>query len=693
LFRFNFLLLFILIFTPFQIVAQSQPDTLFGELAEIAVVGYETNTNILETAASVAVVNAATISGLDDRSLLYGLNTVAGVRMEERASGSYRISIRGSALRSPFGIRNVKVYWNNVPFTEPSGSTFLNLLDATNMQSVEVLKGPAGSLYGAGNGGVLRIQSTVPFFQNQLLTGLTIGSFGALKYNAAYQFVTEKARFSLKYVDQYSDGYRQQNFLDRQVVELSGNIDFSPNQRMSTSFLYSDLNYGIPGGLNAEQFATDPRQARPGNAFVPGSVDANASIDQQALFFGLTHETTLNDNASLSNSVFGSFSNFDNPFNLDYKIDTRRSGGIRSLLKKQLRLADITGQLSAGIEYQASNYASNNYTNSSGKPGSLNFSDELAVQATTVFISGQFNLPSNWIANAGLSYNKVNYKINRLQTTLDGDTTGLVDIGFDPQLIPRLAFANRIAESLTLFAGLGYGFSPPTIEEVRTNEGSINLSLSPEIGINLETGARGFMMDGRFNFEVSTFYYRLRESIVQRQSVRGTTLFRNAGSTNQFGLELNAHAVLIDRPDALIDEMSITGAYTYHRFRFDEYLTRNGDYSGNKLTGVAPNVIFSVLQIKSSAGLYANLSYTFTDRIPLRDDNTLYANPSSLVQTKLGWTTAIFSKLDINAAIGIDNLLDKRYSLGYDINAFGGRYFQPAPSRNWFFTLKLRYLL
>ena len=54
---------------------------------------------------------------------------------------------------------NVKVYWNNIPYTDPTGNTPLNLLDLNNMDRIETIKGPSGSIYGAGIGGVLNIYS------------------------------------------------------------------------------------------------------------------------------------------------------------------------------------------------------------------------------------------------------------------------------------------------------------------------------------------------------------------------------------------------------------------------------------------------------------------------------------------------------------------------------------------------------
>ncbi len=77
--------------------------------------------------------------------------------MEERSPGSYRLTIRGSLLRSPFGIRNVKVYIDELPLTDAGGNTYLNLIDPQAIERVEVLKGPDGSLFGANSGGVVLI--------------------------------------------------------------------------------------------------------------------------------------------------------------------------------------------------------------------------------------------------------------------------------------------------------------------------------------------------------------------------------------------------------------------------------------------------------------------------------------------------------------------------------------------------------
>jgi len=62
--------------------------------------------------------------------------------MEERSPGSYRLSMRGSLLRSPFGVRNIKIYMDDLPLTDATGNTYLNLIDLNQLSSIEITSKP-----------------------------------------------------------------------------------------------------------------------------------------------------------------------------------------------------------------------------------------------------------------------------------------------------------------------------------------------------------------------------------------------------------------------------------------------------------------------------------------------------------------------------------------------------------------------
>jgi iron complex outermembrane receptor protein len=136
------------------------PDTTERKsLQEVIVQAYEQNRRLSEVPVAVGVLTSTDWNRYNKMSIVSAMNGVPGVRMEERSPGSYRLSFRGSTLRSPFGVRNVKIYLDGVPFTDPGGNTYLTQLAPFDMHSLELIKGPAGSLYGASTGGALLINS------------------------------------------------------------------------------------------------------------------------------------------------------------------------------------------------------------------------------------------------------------------------------------------------------------------------------------------------------------------------------------------------------------------------------------------------------------------------------------------------------------------------------------------------------
>jgi len=106
-----------------------------------------------------------------------GMNRIPGVRFEQRTPGSYRVSIRNTARRSPFGVRDVQVYWNGIPLTEPGGDTPLNFIDLTNVDAAVVTKGPNSLSSGSPLGGTVEFK-TLPNAPNQI--GGQFGEFSTI---------------------------------------------------------------------------------------------------------------------------------------------------------------------------------------------------------------------------------------------------------------------------------------------------------------------------------------------------------------------------------------------------------------------------------------------------------------------------------------------------------------------------------
>ena len=667
-------------------VALSPSDEV---LDEVKIFAYETGRSIREVAGGIGLVQPKDIRQFDQFSMVPILNQIPGVKMEQRSTGSYRISIRGSALRAPFDVRNIKVYWNNIPITEPGGNTPFNLLDNTNFATVEVIKGPSSSIYGAGIGGVVDIKSTAPAMGEQYLSASwSAGSFGAQKYTVNANVGELDKAINVTYSRQIQDGYRAHSALDRTNFGIRAQFNTGDAGNISANILYSDLFYEIPGGLTEEQMKENPRQARPGTTFVLGSEESNASISVKNLLVGLSYDTKLGEKGDLLATVYTNAADFENPFNLDYKREAQQSYGTRLRLNRAGNIGEIPTKLTVGGEYQFRFAGAGNYGNDYGQVDTLNFYDELRTSQYMLFGQYELFLMQDWILTLGLSMNGIQYDIFRTM-----DSQGLPDRikrNFDKEWMPRIALV-KTYDNVAFHGSISYGFSPPTLEEVRTNEGSINTDLEPEEGVNYEIGVRGNGVNTKFSYDITAFYLRLSESIVDYPSDRGTDLFRNTGSANLQGVEAALSYQFINNPFSFVTQLSVHGNYAFHHFKFDEYVQGESDYSGNRFTGVSPHTLWGRVQVETTPGIYASIHYNHTDKVPLNDANTVHAPSYHLLMAKLGYRKSIGGSLLLDVHIGGDNLLDQHYSLGNDLNAFGGRFYQPAPSRSYYGGLSLNY--
>jgi iron complex outermembrane receptor protein len=656
-------------------------------LNTLTVIGYESDRKLGEISGSYAINSRLTMDRFNDESLVRSMNTLPGIRFEERSPSSYRISIRGSLLRAPFGVRNVKVYWNDIPYTDPTGNTPINLMDMNNIGKIETIKGPAGSIYGAGMGGVLNIYSEIPRTRPVSADlGYTAGSYGFHKVIANLNAGNESHAFSVKYSKQKGDGHREHTSFNREVIQAGGEFYTSDKRTLMAQFLYSDLFYQLPGGLTKAQYDEDPRQAR------PGVVEKNSSIDQQNFMAGLIQEYKWSSRFKNNTAVYVTSGIKENPFINNYELEKLKSYGGRTVFTINSSIAQKPVIVTAGAEINYGDFHASSHGNVDGHADTLRYEDELKAIQSFAFLQADIDITKRWILNIGASINYLRYDIHRLRD-VELDTSYQVVRTFTPEFIPRIGVIGKLSESLSVHGSLSTGFSPPTTEEVRTSDGAINADLEAERGVNFEVGIRGSSKNEKLYYDLTTFWMQQRETIVSKTTELGTVVFENAGSTSQIGLEVLMGYAFVNNPTSAVSLLKLQTAYTHHNFTFKDYMKQSGDgnadYSGNDLTGTSPNISVTTFDLETRRGYYFNLTYNFTDQIPLNDANTDYADSYQLMTMKTGWKIKFKQKHQMDVFFGIDNILNEKYSLGNDLNAFGQRYYNPSPERNYFMGIRL----
>ncbi|RPD45024.1 TonB-dependent receptor [Hymenobacter sediminis] len=691
---------FSLLLLPVSAVAQqplpTPPDTAMLRpqvLPEATVTGYGQQLPLRRTAASVGVLDARVLERFPQNALTQAVNTIPGVRLEERATASYRLSVRGSTLRSPFGVRNTKVYYQGLPFTEASGSTPLNLLDPALLGGLEVIKGPAASVYGAGTGGAVLLTGRRPTpGVSRAQVGFTAGSFGLRRYTVSAETGTATGYLRATYARQSLDGYRQQSALRRDVLALDGEWQPSEKQTLSLHALYSDLTYQLPGGLTRAQFEANPRQARPGTATSPGTVEQRTYYASRAALLGGTHEARFSERLSLRTTLYLSGSRINTPYLVDFERNTLLGGGGRVVANYRTTLAGRTLRLQGGGEGQTGFESSRNYQNRAGTPGSLRYDDEIRTLTGFAFAQADYELPAGLLLTAGASYNRLRYRISRLSDAAARPADYELERNFRPEVSPRVALLREFGLGLSVYASVSSGFSPPTEEEIRPSDASINRALQAERGTSYEVGARGQLWQERLRYDVAFYDLRQRQTITTRTTEQGTQLFANAGSTRQRGIEaalsgwLWRTAGVGAGSQALAPSYGLRAfvSYAYNHYRFGSYESGGNNFSGNRLTGTAPHTLTTGLDFNERLGFYLNPTINHQARLPLNDANTEYAPGYWTFGSRVGWRRELPLGLGLDIFGGLENATNRRYSLGNDLNAFGGRYFQPAPGRNWY---------
>ena len=659
-------------------LAQTQPDSS-KELGEVVITAFEQNRKLMDVPAAISYVGQKQLNRFGNASIVPALNAAPGVRMEERSPGSYRLNIRGSSLRSPFGVRNVKVYLNDIPFTEPGGSTYLNLLGFYNINSVEVLKGPSSSLYGGGSGGAVLIKTNTSNQPAGVGVDYSFGSFGLQNVNVYARIGEGNAQQTISFSKLHSDGYRDWTRLDRSVFSWDSRFTINEKQSIRTYLMYADLSYQTPGGLTPAEFAANPKQARPRVGATPSSAQANASVNQKSFLAGVSYDYSIASNFKNTTSVYAAFSQFANPTVRNYERRSEPHTGGRTTFAYTPTVGLGELKLIAGAELQRGWYNIRVYRNVNGTSDSLQTEDEVNPFLWSVFAQADWKLPNDWIITAGVSSNQNRIEITRLNKfPLSPQRRTYAN-----ELAPRISLLKKFRNSFSVYASVAKGFSAPTSAEVLPSTGVISTHLNAEEGWNYEAGFRWSLFKQRLFIDINSFFFNLNNTIVQRRDAGGADFFANAGNTKQQGIEANVHYNVLDDVKQFVSNLTVWSSYTLNDFRYQDFKQLTNDYSGKNLPSVPDHIFVAGIDLALKPGVYANFTYTYNSKTPLNDANTFYGNDFHLLAARIGFKQLFTKGFRFDLFVSGDNLLNEVYSLGNDINAAANRFYNVAPGRNY----------
>lgn len=649
-------------------------------LDEIVVTATRIESSVRDVPRSISLVrqeriqNATQQLGIDE-----ALAAVPGLYMQNRYNFSQdlRVSLRGFGARSSFGIRGIRIYVDGIPETLPDGQGQVDSIDLGSTSRIEVLRGPASSLYGNASGGVIAVETELADIEPFVEVGLAAGELGFQRYHVKSGGSFDTADYLFNVSTQTVDGYRDHSKMRGHLLNGKVGIALNERDKLTVAVNHTDQPESLDaGGIDAAQAAAEPRSARDVN------VDFNAGeeLSQQRLGFIYERPRAAGELMLRNYYVWRDFGN-QLPFVDGGAVDLQRFfWGLGAQYTFADRLPEALG-LTVGFDVDRQDDDRKRFDNLQGVNGTMVFDQEEKVDSSGVYVQGRYAMSKVWTLSAGLRYDEVTFEIDD-RYLQDGDDSGRIEFS---EVSPSIGIDADLGEHI-VFATFSSAFETPTTTELANPDasGGFNLLLRPQLADNYELGIKGSRFDTFY--ELSVFRIDIEDELVpfELQAFPGRTFYQNAGTSDRSGVE----AALAWQGDS---GWAADLSWTWSDFTFDEFRDDDGnDFGGKELPGLPEHFAYAGLSYDSDSGWHARLEAIYSGS--LYADNANAASVDSYVVANFRASRAYRSgPWLVRPYVGINNLFDERYNSNIRINAFGARYYEPAPDRNIYAGIDVRY--
>lgn len=644
------------------------------ELDALTITAPRTEASWVQTPAAIGVVEANQALGEQNLTLDRMLAPIPGVFSQNRynVAQGMRLSIRGFGARANFGVRGVRVLVDGVPLTMPDGQTEFDGLDFGLVERIEVIRGPASTLYGNSAGGVVLIQTREPAAEPYSLVDVSAGELGYRRVRLETGGSSGNVGGLLAFNSTQLDGYRSQNRAETNT--LTGKVNwYADAGRLGLNFNAIDNRAEDPGGLTAAEVRSNRDGAAPNNL----AYDSDEEIRQQRLSLVWDGARMGDDEYQLRSYVgqreFGNSLAFTNGGQTSFE---RRFAGIGGQYTHRADWLGVGHRLTGGVELEAQRDDRSRHDNLFGTRGARTLYQDEKADSAGLFLEDEIALSERWQANLGVRYDRVRLAVDD-KFLADGDQSGSRTLddwnystGLSYRLDPRHHLYGRVATS----------FETPTVNELANPAGGgFNPGLGPAQALNREIGLKGEWPTLRY--EVAVFSMKLDEELVSYTlpGQSGRNFYRNAGTSRRDGVELSV--------DWQVDDAwQLTAAYTYSDFEFRRYQAGTASFDGNVIAGIPRQTLFTELAYEQD-DWFARINFNAFDRFYANDANTERVAGYALVNARVGTRWRVAGQL-LEPYLGVDNLFDRDYFDNVRINDANGRYYEPGPGRTLYAGLR-----
>ncbi|HBY0100244.1 TPA: TonB-dependent receptor [Klebsiella pneumoniae] len=660
-----------------------------------------TTVSELDTPAAVSVVNGDEMRQAAPRvNLSESLGAVPGLQVQNRQNYAQdlQLSIRGFGSRSTYGVRGLRIYVDGIPATMPDGQGQTSNIDIGSVDTIEVLRGPFSALYGNSSGGVINVTSQTGTQPPTVEASSYYGSFGTWHYGMKatgavgdgshagdVDYTVSTNRFT-------THGYRDHSGARKNLANARLGVRINDVSKLTLLLNSVDIKANDAGGLTADEWRDDPRQSPRGDQY-------NTRKNTRQTQAGLRYERQLSAQDDLSVMMYAGerettqFQSIPRapqlkPSHAGGVIDlTRHYQGIDTRLTHRGELL-VPVTLTAGLDYENMSERRKGYENfvmvngapQYGEQGALRRNERNLMWNVDPYLQTQWQLTDKLSLDAGVRYSSVWFDSNDYYITPgNGDDSG--DASYHKWL-PAGSLKYALTDAWNVYLSAGRGFETPTINELSyrsDNQSGLNFGLKPSTNDTVEIGSKTRIGNGLFT--AALFQTNTDNEIVVDSSSGGRTSYKNAGKTRRQGMELG-----LDQQFG--ESWRLKAAWTWLDATYRTNVCDDASCNGNRIPGIARNMGYASFGYQPEQGWYAGSDIRYMSDIMANDENTAKAPSWTVVGLTTGYKWS-YGRMDMDLFGRIDNLFDREYVGSVIVNESNGRYYEPAPGRNYGIGLNL----
>lgn len=614
------------------------------------------------------------------------------------------VSVRGSNARNGFGARNLQVFEDDFPVTQPDGLARFDLTDPHAYGAVDVVRGPSSARYGNyALGGAVNFRTRSGREIQGVEAGFDAGGDGYANLFATIGHATSGHDIAVFGSYVRGDGATGHTGYETGTINALARFELGDRDRVAVKLIYNEGDFRLSTRLSYNQYLANPYQqgcqaaasAAPGcgtisvlvnginGARVAQTADeGNLARNDRRTIIGTRYEHDLGPNTTWRTQATFDSRVVNQPTSATPFKGTLDSYNLTSDVTHHGRIAGMASTSFLGVFY---NYLDNQSYSFNKTPAGRNGFGALTqtvfgdVRNMGVRAREELQLTGRLQAIAGIGAERSILDVRQTAYTYPvGANPVLAYIPADrhfTNVAPEAALFWQALDAVRLHARVGTGYGIPQAGNLFVTPAGVagnNASLKAQRNTGVDLGAE-VALGSNFKAELTGYYeWFTNELVSQSAGVNLLAYTSNVPRSVHRGVELGVSWKPLP---GLLPGAKFDASYSYndHYYTdFQERLTAGSvskllDRNGKAIPGVIPNFLNARLGYDQPAGPlrglggFAELSYR--DRLFVDNSNLLAMPSATLVNLNFHYDPpkggGPLSRLSFYASV--QNLFDVTY--------------------------------